>query len=421
MADPNRLPRPRQATTAAVMGGLASLFMVLATFDVMAGLRSIEARERIAEKLASPAYQDLGIAAGAVSGLLRGVLLVNGALAAAAVVLAVYVLQRHRGARIGFGVSAGLLFVGTFVLADWLPGVPFGIPLVLAFAASMMWSPPVRDWYAGRAPAPARQGATPESRSPSARSSWAPPSVQAPAPQDDRSDQPASTAQPGEPAGEQPVEQPPPAAYPFGERPPSDRPAWTSPAQPTPTDPTRPFADQPTRPPAVTAAIVLTWIVTPLVMFVFGLVVLMLLVARDTLLEAVRQTPELEASGYTTDELMAGLWVASALLLFWCLVACVLAFFAFRRQSWARGFLVGSAVMAALVSLLALPLGLMVAIPSAASAVMLLSGSARAWYAAPPPPQGPPPPPTATGGSQRPTRPQQLPPPPPPRSKPPVW
>ena len=178
MADSTRPPRPRQATTAAVLGGLASLFMVLALFDVMAGLRSLEARERIADKLASPAYSDLGIDAGAVTDLLRGLLFVNGAVAAAAVVLAVYVLQRHRGARIGFGVAAGLLFVCSFVLADWLPGVPFGVPLVLAFAASMMWSPPVRDWYAGRTPAPAqaRVGSSPpQDRSPDAHAAWAPP------------------------------------------------------------------------------------------------------------------------------------------------------------------------------------------------------------------------------------------------------
>ena len=37
------MPRPRQATTAAIMGGVASVLMVLSLFDLMAGLQSIEA------------------------------------------------------------------------------------------------------------------------------------------------------------------------------------------------------------------------------------------------------------------------------------------------------------------------------------------------------------------------------------------
>jgi len=172
----------------------------------------------------------------------------------------------------------------------------------------------------------------------------------------------------------------------------------------------------------VTAAIVLTWIITPLVAFVFSVVVLMLLVARDTLLDAIRRAPNLDASGYTTEDLLAALWVACAMLLFWCLVAAVLAFFAFRRQPWARVVLVGSAGMAALVSLLAVPLGLLVAVPSAATVGLLLSRSARTWYAAP---AGPPPPPPYAGGGGRPAaHPQQYPPQPPPQapsSKPPVW
>jgi hypothetical protein len=123
---------------------------------------------------------------------------------------------------------------------------------------------------------------------------------------------------------------------------------------------------------------------------------------------------------------MAALWATSAILLFWCLAACVLAFLAFRRQGWARGALVGSAATATLVSLLAFPLGLLVAVPAAVSAGLLLSAPARAWYAAPPgppvgppggPPGGPPPP---TGGAAPPPYAQQ-PPPPPPQGKPPVW
>jgi len=398
MSEPTTLPRPRQVTTASIIGGLGSLLLVVSLFDLMSGLHSIEAREQIAENLASPAYEGLGVDAAFVTDALRTLLLVTGALAAAGVVLAVYVFQRHRGARLGFGIAAALLFVSTFVLADWIPGVPFGITVVMAFAASLLWSPPVRDWYAGRAPA-AREESTRSSRPGPTTAAWAPPTAPSQPPE----------ADPPRPEDRADAPQPAPAVYPYGGQRPAEGPSsWAPPPSGVrPVDPDR-------RPGQVTAAVVLTWIVAPVVAFAFFLVVMMLMVARDTLLEALRGTPELESSGFTTGELMAALWAASAILLFWCLVACVLAFLAFRRQGWARGVLVGSAVMATLVSLVAFPLGLLVAVPAAASAGLLLSGPARAWYAAP---RGP------TAGPRPPSYPQQPPPPPPPQrqDKPPVW
>lgn len=391
MSESTTLQRPRQVTTAAIIGGLGSLLLVVATFDLMTRLRSIEAREQIADNLASPAYEGLGVDAGFVTDALRTLLLVSGALAAAGVVLAVYAFQRHKGARVGFGVAAGLLFVTTFVMADWIPGVPFGISVVLAFAASLLWSPPVRDWYAGRTPAPAHQRAerTEGAASPGGATSsppsaaWAPPAAppRRAQPADDSADDSADGA-----AVAYPSPQPAPASYPYGQQ----RPAGTPPAAP----PGRAGGPD-ARPAQVTAAVALTWIVAPLVAFAFVLVVMMLMVAREPLLEAVRGTPELEASGLTTGELMAALWVSSALMLFWCLISCVLAFLAFRRQGWARGLLVASAVTAALVSLLTFPVGLLVAIPAAATAGLLLSPPARAWYAGggpadrPQPPHGP--------------------------------
>ena len=170
----------------------------------------------------------------------------------------------------------------------------------------------------------------------------------------------------------------------------------------------------------MTAAVAMTWLLTPLVGSVFALMVLMLLVARDTLLEAVRQTPEFQASALTTGDLLSALWVVSALVLFWCLVAFVLAVFAFRRQGWARGLLVASAVMATLVALLAFPVGLVVAVPTAVSAGLLLSGSARTWYATRPAAGSPPPPPPPYTGGGPSGYPQQQ----PPQQhggKPPVW
>jgi len=75
MSETTSVPRPRQATTAAIMGGVASVLMVLSLFDLMAGLQSIEAREQIADKLATPTYQGLDVDAGLVNEMLRVLLL----------------------------------------------------------------------------------------------------------------------------------------------------------------------------------------------------------------------------------------------------------------------------------------------------------------------------------------------------------
>lgn len=412
MSETTSLPRPREVTTAAVLGLVGCVLLVISLFDAMATLRSIEMREAIEQFLTDPLGRGMGIDAAWVTSALHGLVLVNGALAAVAGVLAVFVLQRHQGARIGFSVAAGLLLF-TAPLSGGL------VAIAVAFAATLLWGRPARDWFAGRQPAPVAPVERSTPRTPPSSpgtppdAGWAPPSPQAP----------VAPASGDTRTGEE--SQPAPAAYPFGQqRPSTSAPGGQPWAPPTPGSgepgPFPPSGHDPQRRPGtVTAAVAMTWLLTPLVGSVFALMVLMLLVARDTLLEAVRQTPEFQASALTTGDLLAALWVVSALVLFWCLVAFVLAVFAFRRQGWARGLLVASAVMATLVALLAFPVGLVIAVPTAVSAGLLLSGSARAWYATRPAAGSPPPPPPYAGGGPS-GYPQQQPPPQQP-GKPPVW
>jgi hypothetical protein len=88
----------------------------------------------------------------------------------------------------------------------------------------------------------------------------------------------------------------------------------------------------------------------------------------------------------------------------------VLAVLAWRRVTYGWVLLVVSAVMSALVGFVTFPFGLLVGIPAALTAGLLVSGPARRWYLQrdqlPPGPPGPP------GGPQQPE---------PPRSQPPVW
>ncbi|MGI8900798.1 MAG: hypothetical protein ACR2HA_07670, partial [Nocardioides sp.] len=147
MAESKLPPRPRQVTMAAGVGVVSSVLLVFSLFDALTRIRSVEMRTSIAEFLAQPPGNGLGLTPGGVVEVLRGLVFLNGALAATAAVLAVYVFQRHHGARIGFSIAAGGLLVTSPVTGG-------ALAILVAFAATMMWGRPARDWFAGREPQP---------------------------------------------------------------------------------------------------------------------------------------------------------------------------------------------------------------------------------------------------------------------------
>jgi hypothetical protein len=428
------LPRPRQVTTAGVMGVAGSVLVILSLFDTLASLSSLDVREKVDAYLETPQGRGLGVSTAWVLDALHVMVLVNGALAAVAAVLGVFVFQRHKGARLGFTVSAALLFIGMWVVADFVQGVLIGVVVVVAFAASMMWSPPARDWFAGRAPVTDRgpvRGPGTASGGPSERpdpfSPPAPPSAAWPPPGLRQPEPPTAAPSPEQPAGHPGESGPPePASYPFGQsRPPGIQAPWGAPA-PQGHSAAGPSPDR--RPGAVVAAAVITWVCAGLVGLSFGLLVLMLLVSQDTLLEAVRQNPDVDQLGLSGADMLSALWVSGAVALFWCLAAVVLAVLAFRRVTWAWALLVASAVMTTLVGLLALPPGLTFVLPAAVTVGLLLSGRSRRWYlrrqdAQPPSGPGQSGPPSYGGASYPGPDPAGAPvqQPPPASGKPPVW
>jgi len=134
------------------------------------------------------------------------------------------------------------------------------------------------------------------------------------------------------------------------------------------------------RPTTVTIAAWLTWIFAGLTALVYVLIVFMLLVAQEQLLNALEQEPSFQDMNIEPDTLIAVLWVMSAVLIFWCLVAIVLGILAFRRVNWARITLVVSAAVATLFSLAAFPFGLVNTLAAGATVVLLFVGGANQWY-----------------------------------------
>lgn len=135
------------------------------------------------------------------------------------------------------------------------------------------------------------------------------------------------------------------------------------------------------RPGTVTAAGVITLIMSGLTLLLFGFVAIGLLIARDDVVNEIRSEPGFV--NINANDLVSVLIVLVLVFAIWCLAAIVLAVFAMRRSNVARILLVISAGMTALLSLLGItaivtlvPLGAAIAV-----IVLLFVGDAGTWYA----------------------------------------
>ena len=98
-------------------------------------------------------------------------------------------------------------------------------------------------------------------------------------------------------------------------------------------------------------AAVLAWLFAGISTLLFLMIVAMLMFAQDPLVEAMRADPRFDDLNVSVDDLLAAVWVVSAIAIFWSVSAVILAVLAFRRVGWARIGLVVSASMTVLVSL----------------------------------------------------------------------
>jgi len=354
---------------AAGVAALGSAMLVFTLFDSISNVRSIEVRESVEKFLAAPPGDGLGLTVPAAVEILRGLMLFTGAFAAAATVLAIYVFQRNKSARIGYTVSAVVIMLTAPISGSFLP-------VMIAFSAMMMWSKPARDWFSGTADVPVQKdqrGTALSSQEPD--DAGIPPSSDAAAAEwprmpDLSSERPVPPPTQGFGSPEQPSLPPPTPQYPpppYGQQPPQQYGGQ-------PHDPQK-------RPTTVTIAAWLTWGFSALTLLVFALMVLVMLAARDQLLDALQSDPNFASVDFSTDDLMAALWVVSAVALFWCAASIALAILAYNRLNWARITLVVSASVALLFSLAAFPFGLLHALAAGATIALLFTGGANEWYA----------------------------------------
>ena len=434
MTEQSKGTRPSQVTMAGWVAIIGSAFMVLTLFDSVSQLRSLEFRNSVEEFLSTPPGSGLGLELAQVVEIMRYLMFFSGAAAAAATVLAIYVLQRNNAARIGFTVAAVAIMITAPVSGGFLP-------VMIAFSAILLWSRPARDWFAGRPVARTEPfGRRPRVEGSNAVSSENHP----PQPNDgpDRGQQPGpdqgwprmpeegadrplpppthgfgqsqgqgqgqGQGQPGQPGpgqgapqypqGGYPPQSPPPYGYPqqqygqqYGQPPyppqqygqpygqqPYGRPPYGAPSS----------VDRDARPMTVTVAAWITWVLSGLTLAFFLLVTFALVAAQDQLGplidDALRQVEGDAAMGqydFTRDDVVAAMWIMVVIAMFWAVAAIVLAWFAYRRANWARILLVVSAGFTLLLSLPTFPAGLLQTLGAATVVILLFTGGANQWFA----------------------------------------
>lgn len=411
--------------------------MVFKLMDTMAGTRSLQARESVTKLMSQPPYDGLGLTTDQMLGVWRVVVLVAGALAAACLVFAVYLLRRHQGARIGFTVAAAALALS-------IPAVGV-LPVILLAAAAGLWSEPARDWFAGREPRAVlvgdRAGDRVNDGTDSAPTGWLrseqlpeqppaqpptaqppptqPPTVEPPSGQPGPSPYPygspppattAPAAYPQQPPGQPPYPQPPLGQQAYGQPVHGpDQPYAQSYGQPYPQPGQPPQYYYPQTPPSpagrpgtVTWAAILTWIGAGLVLLT-GLAVLAAMVAaHDSFLDEIdrqlRTNADFKDLNMSARDIASAVSVVFGIIVLWCIATIVFAVFMFRGHNWARIVLAVSAAAAALLSLIAV-LSLVSVLPLAAAVtagILMFTPSANAFFrgsggapGASPPPQQP--------------------------------
>lgn len=312
--------RPLPVTVAGwlIVGG--SVVVVLTAFETVAGLHSLDTREAVAEYLAEPPGDSLGIGVQSALTAIRVLATVAAVFAAVTAVLGYQVLRRSRPARVALSALAFPLFVVGFVSG--------GVASAVVFAAVvMLWFEPARSWMDGRSPAAAAAPAAVAERPPEGPPTVTPPHV--------------------------PV-----------------RPVGGAPASP--------------RPPALVWACALTWAFTAMAFVALLMSLVFVVAAPDLVFDELhRQNPGLAQQGFDEAAIRLTIWLTAIVVMVWSLVAAVLAALAWRRLGWARIALVVSAGLTGAVCLVGAITSPVLAAPlvaAAATATLLLRRDVGQWY-----------------------------------------
>jgi hypothetical protein len=373
--------RPRQVTLASLIAGFGALLVLVNIFVVMADWGSTSIREGVEDALDSAPLGSAGISVDTALEMLRIMLMVVAAGCVAAVVLAIYTVRRNRSARVGLTVlaSAWALLSLAFGLAGLLLA-PIAVGCVI-----LLWSAEARSWFASdTSPRVVASAAPPIPPPPNATfSKGMPAAMSTPTSPDDR-DRPTSQGNSGAQEQSEPTADRPPTpsgGYTgYGPPPPSPPPPpppgyqpYTAyaPPPPNPVVPTK-------RPGTLTAAGIITIVMSSLALLGTGIVAAWFLVDRQSMETNKDFIDMADQSGANVEDLVTTIGVVSIIGSVLSIAAIVLAALLLKNKR-VRIALVVLTSIAIVASLFAFPLGLLWVIAEILVIVFCFVGGASAW------------------------------------------
>jgi hypothetical protein len=381
-------PRPRQVTLASVIAGLGASLVLVNIFAVMSDWGSASVREQVEDALDDGPFGPADVSVDTALSMLRIMLMIVAAGCVAAVVFAVYTARRHRAARIGLTVLAGAWALMSLALG--LAGVLLSV--IAVGCVVLLWSAEARTWFATSTPPRVAVTGQPPNTPPSdATSAKGMPTVMSTPSSPDEPDQPTTSGdQGGQETSEPPSEgsperpstppPPPPAGYtgygPPPPPPPGSYPSYGSyappPPSPSPVVPTK-------RPGTLTAAGVMTIVMSGIALLAMGVTAIWYLADRSSLEE--NNDIEDMASNAEVDvqDLVTAIGVISNIAALLSALAIVLGIMLLRNKRVRIPLVVLSGI-AIVMSLLAFPIGLLWVIAEILVIVFLFVGGASAWF-----------------------------------------
>jgi len=378
-------PRPRQVTLASVIAGAGALLVLVNVFTVMTDWGSASIREDVENALGNAPLGPGNISVDAALEMVRVMLMVVAAGCVAAVVLAIYTVRRHRAARIGLTVlaSAWALLSLTLGLAGLL------LAAIAVGCVVLLWSAEARKWFASDTPPRVDATAVPPipPASNATVSKGMPAVMSTPTSPDDR-DQPTSQGNSGAPEQSEPTAGGPPApsgGYSGYGPPPSPPPP---PPPPPGYQPYTPYAPPPpppprsvvpsTRPGTLTAAGIITIVMSGLALLGTGIVAAWFLVDRESMESNKDFIDMADESGANVEDLVTTIGVVSIIGAVLSIAAIVLGAMLLGNKR-VRIALVVLTSISIIGSLLAFPLGLLWVIAEILVIVFCFVGGASAW------------------------------------------
>jgi hypothetical protein len=320
--------RPPQVTVAGWAAAIGSAVVLLAVWEAIGNLQSVDMRDQITSFLAAGSGHRLGVDVAEVTRIIRVCLYVGALAAVVTGVLGPYVLVKDRIARVVLSCAA-IPVVVTAPFASTYPG------LIVGFAAALLWTEPARAWFEGR-----------------------PVVLRAPRPLPPVRPEPPRTSAPALP-------------------PPTGAPVLLPPPAPRPPVSARPLVLLPRQ---LRVACILTWVFCA----VTGSAALG--IAGWALFAGASLKRQVLATGVWDPQMDPGLIlptvvVAALVLACWCFANALFAGFVWQGRKWAWLVLSVSVGVASLFSLLGFPGSVVLTAALAFTLGSLLAPAVRSWFA----------------------------------------